>query len=69
MRYLVVLHTASVMLACPDCSELLELYSMEFLFLSGDVVEPRERFQCSNCGVHWIMRDAALAKLLEIKAE
>jgi len=42
---------------------------MEFLFLSGDVVEPRERFQCSKCGVHWIMRDAALARLLEIKAE
>jgi len=42
---------------------------MEFIFLSGDVVEPLERFQCSSCGVHWIMRDGALTKLLEIKAE
>ena len=69
MQYLVALHTASVMLACPDCSEFLDLYSMEFIFLSHDIVEPLERFQCTKCRVHWIMREGALTKLLEIKAE
>ena len=47
---------------------MLDLYSMEFIFLSGDVVEPTERFQCGNCNVHWVMKDGALTKLLEVKA-
>jgi hypothetical protein len=53
---------------CPDCHESLELYSMEFIFLSDEIVEPLERFQCANCNVHWIMRDGALTKVLEVKA-
>ena len=49
---------------CPDCSGLLDLYSMEFLFLSDNVVEPTERFQCVNCRVHYVVRNGSLTKLI-----
>ena len=57
------------MLSCPDCSGTLDLYSMEFMFLNDDIVEPTERFLCDNCKTHWVMKDGALSKLLEVKAQ